>query len=53
MTNKMWPRRSLISGMSAVAAAFALGARPAGFLQKPYTASQLTSKVAELVQARA
>jgi intracellular sulfur oxidation DsrE/DsrF family protein len=29
MTNKMWPRRSLISGMSAVAAAFALGARPA------------------------
>ena len=30
MTNKMWPRRSLISGMSAVAAAFALGARPAG-----------------------
>jgi len=30
MTNKMWPRRSLMSGMSAVAAAFALGARPAG-----------------------
>jgi intracellular sulfur oxidation DsrE/DsrF family protein len=29
MTNKMWPRRSLMSGMSAVAAAFALGARPA------------------------
>jgi len=29
MTNKMWARRSLISGMSAVAAAFALGARPA------------------------
>ncbi len=29
MTNKVWPRRSLISGMSAVAAAFALGARPA------------------------
>ena len=27
--NKMWPRRSLISGMSAVAAAFTLGARPA------------------------
>jgi len=29
MTNTMWPRRSLMSGMSAVAAAFALGARPA------------------------
>jgi intracellular sulfur oxidation DsrE/DsrF family protein len=29
MTNKMWPRRSLMSGMSAVAAAFAFGARPA------------------------
>jgi hypothetical protein len=29
MTNKMWARRSLMSGMSAVAAAFALGARPA------------------------
>src|ERR1043166_1905459 len=29
MTNRMWPRRSLMSGMSAVAAAFALGARPA------------------------
>ena len=29
MTNKTWPRRSLISGMSAVAAAFAVGARPA------------------------
>lgn len=29
MTNRMWPRRSLLSGMSAVAAAFALGARPA------------------------
>ncbi len=29
MTNKVWPRRSLLSGMSAVAAAFALGARPA------------------------
>ena len=29
MTNKMWPRRALMSGMSAVAAAFALGARPA------------------------
>jgi hypothetical protein len=29
MTNKMWHRRSLMSGMSAVAAAFALGARPA------------------------
>ena len=30
MPNKMWPRRSLMSGMSAFAAAFALGARPAG-----------------------
>jgi intracellular sulfur oxidation DsrE/DsrF family protein len=29
MTNKMWARRSLMSGMSAVAAAFALGGRPA------------------------
>ena len=29
MTNKMWARRSLMSGMSAVAAAFAVGARPA------------------------
>jgi hypothetical protein len=29
MTNRMWARRSLMSGMSAVAAAFALGARPA------------------------
>ena len=29
MTNKVWTRRSLMSGMSAVAAAFALGARPA------------------------
>jgi hypothetical protein len=29
MTNKMWSRRSLMSGMSAVAAAFALGVRPA------------------------
>jgi len=29
MTNKMWPRRSLMSGLGAVAAAFALGARPA------------------------
>ena len=29
MPNKMWPRRSLMSGLSAVAAAFALGARPA------------------------
>jgi hypothetical protein len=29
MTNKMWARRSLMSGMSAVAAAFALGSRPA------------------------
>jgi hypothetical protein len=29
MTNKMWARRSLMSGMSAVAAAFAFGARPA------------------------
>ena len=29
MTNKMWARRSLMSGMSAVAAAFALGPRPA------------------------
>jgi hypothetical protein len=29
MTNKMWPRRSLMSGMGAVAAACALGARPA------------------------
>ena len=29
MTSKMWARRSLMSGMSAVAAAFALGARPA------------------------
>ena len=28
MTNRMWPRQSLMSGMSAVAAAFALGARP-------------------------
>ena len=29
MTNKMWARRSLMSGMSAFAAAFAFGARPA------------------------
>src|SRR5262245_41684852 len=29
MTNRMWARRSLMSGMSAVAAAFALGPRPA------------------------
>ena len=28
MPNKMWARRSLMSGMSAVAAAFAFGARP-------------------------
>ena len=28
MTNKMWARRSLMSGMSAVAAALAFGARP-------------------------
>jgi CheY-like chemotaxis protein len=27
--------------------------RPAGFLQKPYTAAQLTSKVAEVVRSRA
>jgi hypothetical protein len=35
MTNKMWPRRSLMSGMSAVAAAFALGARPASAQTAP------------------
>ena len=29
MTNKIWPRRAWMSGMSAFAAAFALGARPA------------------------
>jgi intracellular sulfur oxidation DsrE/DsrF family protein len=35
MTNKMWARRSLMSGMSAVAAAFALGARPASAQSAP------------------
>jgi signal transduction histidine kinase len=50
-----WPGATIIatSGYDVEEAERRLGARPAGFLQKPYTAAQLTSKIAEVVRARA
>ncbi len=50
-----WPGATIIatSGYDVEEAERRLGARPAGFLQKPYTAAQLTSKIAEVVRPRA
>ena len=50
-----WPDATVIatSGYDLQEAERHLGVRPAGFLQKPYTAAQLTGKIAEVVQSRA
>ena len=49
-----WPGATVIAttGYDLREAEYRFAMRPAGFLQKPYTASQLTSKVAEVVRAR-
>ncbi len=49
-----WPGAAIIatSGYDLQEAERRFAMRPAGFLQKPYTAAQLTSKVAEVVRAR-
>ena len=50
-----WPDAVVIatSGYDLQEAERRFGSRPAGFLQKPYTAAQLTSKIAEVVRSRA
>jgi CheY-like chemotaxis protein len=50
-----WPDATVIatSGYDLQEADRHFGVRPAGFLQKPYTAAQLTAKIAEVVRARA
>jgi CheY-like chemotaxis protein len=52
---KHWPEAVVIatSGYDLQEAERRFGSRPAGFLQKPYTAAQLTSKIAEVVRSRA
>jgi CheY-like chemotaxis protein len=50
-----WPDATVIatSGYDLQEAERHFGVRPAAFLQKPYTAAQLTAKIAEVVRARA
>jgi signal transduction histidine kinase/ActR/RegA family two-component response regulator len=50
-----WPDAAVIatSGYDLKDAKWGFAVRPAAFLQKPYTAAQLTSKVAEVVRSRA
>jgi CheY-like chemotaxis protein len=50
-----WPDVTVIatSGYDLQEAGCRLAVRPAGFLQKPYTAAQLTLKIAEVVRSRA
>jgi len=50
-----WPDANVVitSGYDLREAQQRFAVRPAAFLQKPYTAAQLTSKVAELVRSRA
>ena len=50
-----WPDATVIatSGYDLQEAERHFGVRPAGFLQKPYTAAQLTAKIAEVVRSRA
>ena len=50
-----WPDATVIttSGYNLQEAERRFGARTAGFLQKPYTATQLMAKIAEVVKSRA
>jgi signal transduction histidine kinase len=50
-----WPDATIIasSGYDLQEAECHFAMRPAGFLQKPYTATQLTAKIAEVVRSRA
>jgi hypothetical protein len=50
-----WPDAIVIatSGYDLQDTGHRFAVRPAGFLQKPYTAAQLTLKVAEVVRSRA
>jgi len=50
-----WPDATVIatSGYNIQEAEHLFAVRPAGFLQKPYTAAQLTSKITEVVRLRA
>jgi CheY-like chemotaxis protein len=50
-----WPDATVIatSGYDIQEAEYRFAVRPAGFLQKPYTAAQLTSKITEVVRLRA
>jgi signal transduction histidine kinase len=49
-----WPDATVIatSGYDLQEAQLLFGTRTAGFLQKPYTAAQLTAKIAEVVRSR-
>ncbi len=50
-----WPGATVIatSGYDLEEAERRFGGRPAGYLQKPFTAAQLTAKIAEVVRSRA
>ena len=50
-----WPSATVVatSGYDLEEAEHRFGGHPAGYLQKPFTAAQLTAKIAEVVRARA